>query len=99
MGVTSGRTIGRANELLQRVGARVAGTVLNAAEPEPGYYGSYRYRYRRGYYYSGYRNSGYYSSPEISDVPAESSRRKKAKSVVETQSVASTDTGSDATLT
>ena len=99
VGVTSGRTIGRANELLQRVGARVAGTVLNAAEPEPGYYGSYRYRYRRGYYYSGYRNSGYYSSPEISDVPAESSRRKKAKSVVETQSVASTDTGSDATLT
>ena len=51
-GVTSGRSLSRATELLQQVGARVVGTVLNAAEPDPGSYGSYRYRYHGGYYYN-----------------------------------------------
>jgi len=51
-GVSSGRSLTRATELLQQVGARVVGTVLNAAEPDPGSYGSYRYRYHGGYYYN-----------------------------------------------
>jgi succinoglycan biosynthesis transport protein ExoP len=66
VGVTSGRSLVRATELLQRVGARVVGTVLNAAEPNSGYYGSYRYRYRRGYYYGGYNsNAPYGESPGV----------------------------------
>jgi len=57
-GVSSGRSLTRATELLQQVGARVVGTVLNAAQPDPGSYGSYRYRYHGGYYYNTGPDSG-----------------------------------------